>query len=464
MTEQKGRQDPTTAFILPYERTEGETAARLYELSGRQALPWQRALLYDILARDEAGLWIHTRFGYSVPRRNGKGEILTMLELLALAYGERVLHTAHLTSTSHDAWRRLCQLLDKIGVTYASIKAKGQEYIDLEDGGHIEFRTRTAKGALGEGYDLLIIDEAQEYTKTQESALKYVVSASRNPHTVMCGTPPTPASAGTVFQEFRTSVLAGEMPNAGWAEWSVEKLSDVNDRELWRETNPSLGWTLTERAIADEISGDEVDNNIQRLGLWLQYDQKSVISELAWSSICTDKLPELTGRLGVGIKYGRDGVNASVCIACRTKDGRIFVEAVGRYPVRDGTDRLISFLHRLGKNALKVIVDGANGQKLLAKDMKAERIREPYMPRVSEIIQANARFEERIYQKTLLHMEQPSLAAVVSHCEHRAIGSNGGFGWRALHDGYDISLLEAAALAVFAVDNFRDSGKQKITY
>ena len=159
-----GNQEPTIHFSLPYSQTEGQDAIDLYELTGRNALEWQQILVKDILAKNDKGLWTHTRFGYSVPRQNGKGEILAIIELYALAVGLRVLHTAHLTSTSHKAWERLCSFLDDLNVPYKSIKAKGQELIELTEGGRIEYRTRTAKGGLGESYDLLIVDEAQEYT------------------------------------------------------------------------------------------------------------------------------------------------------------------------------------------------------------------------------------------------------------------------------------------------------------
>ena len=167
-----GRQEPTTSFVLPYQITDGETAAQLYELTGRTALEWQKNLLYDILAKNEDGKWIHTTFGYSVPRQNGKGEILIMRELYGLAIGERIMHTAHLTSTSHKAWERLRDILDILGIPYHSIKAKGQEIIELRDGGRVEFRTRTTTGGLGETYDLLIIDDlgtemVNSFTATQ---------------------------------------------------------------------------------------------------------------------------------------------------------------------------------------------------------------------------------------------------------------------------------------------------------
>src|SRR5690606_35851203 len=141
----------------------------------------------------------------------------------------------------------------------------GRESIELIDGGRIDFRTRTSSGGLGESFDLLVIDEAQEYTTDQESALMYTIAASPNPQTIYCGTPPTPISSGTVFNELRNSVMEGALADAGWAEWSVDEQSDMRDVDLWYQTNPSLGLRLSERNIQSEVRGDEIDFNIQRL-------------------------------------------------------------------------------------------------------------------------------------------------------------------------------------------------------
>lgn len=227
-----GRQTPTAAVVLPYTETCGQEAIDLYNTTGRTAQQWQELLLYDILARNENDLWVHTKFGYAVPRRNGKNEIAAIRELYGLKQGESILHTAHRTTTSRAAWERLCHLLDKAKIPYKSIQAVGREHIQLEDStGRIEFRTRSSKGGLGEGFDLLVIDEAQEYTDDQASALKYVVTDSENPQTLFCGTPPTPVSSGTVFLKMRNAALRGDTQNTGWAEWSVEQQTDPHDAE-----------------------------------------------------------------------------------------------------------------------------------------------------------------------------------------------------------------------------------------
>ena len=108
MTElRKGRQTPTQSVVLPYFETKGQEAIDLYNESGRIAQEWQELLISDMLAVNEEGLWVHTKFGYSVSRRNGKNEVVVMREVYGLAAGQKILHTAHRTTTSHDAFNRL---------------------------------------------------------------------------------------------------------------------------------------------------------------------------------------------------------------------------------------------------------------------------------------------------------------------------------------------------------------------
>ena len=462
----RGRQTPTKAVILPYTRTRGGEAVELYNSTGRTAQEWQELMLYDMMAVNDDDLWTHSKFGYSVPRRNGKNEIVAMRELYGLREGEHILHTAHRTTTTHSAWERLYDLCEKAGLKItSSYRAFGKEHIEIEGGGKCEFRTRTSKGGLGEGFDLLIIDEAQEYQDDQESALKYVVSDSANPQTIFTGTPPTPVSSGTVFVNFRAAVLQGGTRNSGWAEWSVERQTDPNDIEAWYECNPSLGTVLTERKIADEIGDDEIDFNIQRLGLWIRYNQKSAISRNEWESLTAPKLPELTGKMFVGIKYSIDGQSVSMAIAIKTADGQVFVECIDCQSVRNGSGWILDFLKTAGGSIRKVVIDGASGQSLLADEMKDNRLKAPELPTVKQIIVAHASFEQALFSRSLCHMAQPSLVQAVSNCEKRAIGSAGGFGYRSIKDGVDISLLDSVVLAYWAAsDTKTEPKKQKVMY
>lgn len=461
-TKRKGNQNPTQSLILSTKRSDYKEAIELYEKSKRKAQKWQKNLLKAILSKTSKGLWQHTKFGYSLPRRNGKNEVIVIRELFALKNNEKVLHTAHRTTTSHSAWERLTSILDKSGIAYNSLRAAGREMVEVSGGGRVDFRTRSSKGGLGEGFDLLIIDEAQEYTDDQESALKYVVTDSKNPQTIFCGTPPTPVSSGTVFTNLRNKALNQETKNTGWAEWSVSEQTDPRNIESWYLTNPSLGTIFTERSVEDEIGSDEIDFNIQRLGLWIKYNQKSAISETDWGLLKVNKVPNLRGKLFAGIKYGANGTNVAMSIAVKTEDERIFVESIDCQTVRNGNLWIINFL----KNAdvAEVVIDGQSGQKILFDEILDYKLRKPILPTVKEVVVANSMWEQGIFQKTICHKDQPSLTKVATNCEKRFIGVSGGFGYKSQYEDNDIALMDSALLAHWICSISKPPKKQKIKY
>lgn len=466
-----GRQTPTTSLVLPYKKTKGKEAVEIYNKTGRTAREWQELLIYDIMAYDDEGLWVHSTYGYAVPRRNGKTEDVIMRILWGLKNGEKIIYTSHLISTSNSVWETVTYLLDSMDIKYASVKAKGQENIRLLDENDkpykldhmINFRTRSNNGGLGEGYDLLIIDEAQEYTIDQESALKYTISASSNPQIIMLGTPPTAISHGTVFQKIREKVLSGFSKNTGWAEWSVDTMQDPKNREAWYETNPSLGQGLTERVIENENTTDDVDFNIQRLGHWLSYSQKSLFTENEWDSLKISKIPNFKNKLFVGIKFGADGRHAALSIATKTDD-KIFIESIDCQSQRNGNLWIINFL----KNAdiEKIAVDGAGAQDVLKKDLKEYGIKiKIVLPKVKDVIVANNMFEQSITSlKNICHNGQESLRQVVTNCIKRAIGTNGGFGYKALIEEHEIALMDSAVLAHWLCASAKEKKKQRVNY
>ena len=144
----KGRQTPTQYVTLPYVETHGQEAIDYYNSTGRIAQEWQELLTYDILAVNEEGLWVHTKFGFSIPRRNGKNEIVAIREIYGLLNGEHILHTAHRTTTSSSASKRLASLLSGMGYTEVSRIKKGEKYDKLAEG----YYTVKALCNLGKAY------------------------------------------------------------------------------------------------------------------------------------------------------------------------------------------------------------------------------------------------------------------------------------------------------------------------
>lgn len=470
-----GRQTPTSSVVIPYEATLGERAIDLYKQTGRTPQEWQEALVYDIRATDNEGLFIHSKFGYEVPRRNGKGEIITIIELDDLFAGRRTLHTAHRTTTSSSASLRLATLLKDMGYqeiqrisrdetydkAYTYSKQFGLERIRLLDtGGSVDFRTRTSKGGLGEGFDTLIVDEAQEYTDDQQSSLQYVVTDSMNPQTILCGTPPTLVSSGTIFQKLREQCLAGQTEDTGWAEWSTEYLADCNNVDLWYECNPAMGFQLNERKIRAEDKSDELDFNIQRLGYWSKHNLKSDITATEWEAIKIKEIPKVSERLFVGIKFTAS--NVAMSVATKTSEGKVFFEAIDCQPIRNGNYWMVSKLLKMRPET--IVIDGRGAQDILKAELDEHKIKGVILPTVKEVVVANAKFEQMLYAEEICHNDQPSLKQVATNCEKRAIGSGGGFGYKAQFDQMEIGLLESAILAVWQCSESKEKKKQRISY
>ena len=128
MATRYGNQTPTHSVVLPYTVTKGPAALDLYRESGREPQEWQTLIVSDLLATNDDDLWVHPKYGYSVPRRNGKGEILTIRELYGISIGEKICHTAHRTTTSSSASKRLADLLKAMGYTEVYRPKKNEVY------------------------------------------------------------------------------------------------------------------------------------------------------------------------------------------------------------------------------------------------------------------------------------------------------------------------------------------------
>lgn len=479
MEKRIGSQEPTVWSTLPYTKTMGQEAIDTYNLTGNKALEWQEMQINKILAVDDKGSYVHRKYGFSVSRRNGKTEIFIMRELYALRHGEKVLHTAHLTATSSDSAYRLAEALKMAGYEEIVKKTRGVVYdhhftfrkqfgmeciiLLCEGGGVINFRTRTSKGGLGTKCDVLIIDEAQEYLTEQENTLKFLVSDSKNRQILMCGTPPTAISNGTVFKDFRKDVLSGRAKYSGWAEWSVPTKSDVHNVDLWYATNPSLGQVFDEDAIELEIGSDDLDFNIQRLGLWIEYNLASAITQEEWLLTEEQKVPDLKGKTFIGVKYGANGVNVALSVACKTKEDKVFISAYDVRNIREGNDWIVKYISSIG-SLDKIVVDGKGHDQILIQDLKNAGLKKPVVPSGNDFILANTQFEQAVFNDGLVHMPQPSLDIAVTNCEKKKYGSRGAFIYVPNIETIDITIMEASILAFWLCLNTKEHKGQKVSY
>ena len=182
----KGSQEPRIKIEPVRHSTEGEYAAMLMAAYGSKLDPWQEDVVDCWLGVDEAGIYTVTSAGLAMPRQNGKNICLEAREFLGMVIsGEKILHTAHQVKTAKKSFRRLAAMFtDKRHPEIQDIVKQirytnGEEAIELDNGGSIEYVARSRQSARGfDGISLLVYDEAQELTDDQVEALMATLSAS----------------------------------------------------------------------------------------------------------------------------------------------------------------------------------------------------------------------------------------------------------------------------------------------
>ena len=472
-----GNQRPRIDIYQDGDISVAEKTIALLEYYKMKLLPWQKAILRRWLALTEDGTWANSDCGLSVPRQNGKTELLIARVIGGMIFlGECLVYTAHQTTTVDEIKRRVQrffydaepEIRDLLTSEFAK-DPKSYDFVELRNGGRCIFRTRTRSAGLGFTSDTLLIDEAQEENDAQEEALRPTISAGHqhNPQVIMTGTPPTSGSAGTVFIRARRNVLAGKAENFCWQEWSVENITATDDEDAWYRTNPSLGYFVSVKAIKAESATMSQDSfNKMRLGWYAGLDAQRIFTDEEWNDLAVKevKLPE-DPDLVYSVKFAPD--RSAVTLAVGVPIGeKIHVEVIERKRMSEGIAWLVRWLLDRWRNATKIIVDGAAGQGLLIEELvrSEPRISKRLLtPNVKEAGSAYALFYQAIQDKTLTHFNQPLLNSAIRTCKRRDIGKDGMFGFAPLNPNIQMDPVDAVAFAYYGANRFRGTRRNPST-
>ena len=97
--------------------------------------------------------------------------------------------------------------------------------------------------------------------------------------------------------------------------------------------------------------------------------------------------------------------------------------------------------------------------------LKKLRIKHVETVSVSQVIKANTVFDMAMEQGSFQHMHQSAVTQVVTNCERRKIGANGGLGYQSSLEGADIALLDSMILAHWiCTETKAEKKKQHIDY
>lgn len=472
----KGSQEPRIKVEPHRIATDGDDAAALMSAYGYELDKWQKSSVDCWLGKDESGKYNVTSAGMTLPRQNGKNVCLEAREFFGLVVnGERILHTAHQVRTAKKSFRRLAAMFtDKRHPEVTDIVnqiryTNGEESIELDNGGSIEFSARSRQATRGfDGISLVVYDEAQELTDDQVEAIMATLSASATGtrQIIYTGTPPYPGCPGDVFRRRRAVCLSDPGKHDAWHEWSVaaDTLNEIkiDDESLWYMTNPALGIRLDEDFTREEMRSMSPDGFArERLGWWapvLEHKEDYAISAEDWDACASeDKKPE--GKTAYGVKFSADGAEVCLCGAVIPEEGAARISIIERKSTGQGTQWLANWLIERYNSASCVVIDGRNGVDVLIDKiaptwrMKGSVIR----PSARDVVAAVGTLTDAINERTVTWYKlQDALRESALTSIKRPIGGGWGFG------GENSTPIEACALAFWGAKTSKRNPDRKM--
>lgn len=458
-----GSQSPRISVEPARVSTDGEAAALLMATYSVTLDPWQRTVVDCWLGRNGSGGYSMTSAGLAGPRQNGKNVCYEARELYGMAIeGIHILHTAHQVVTAKKSFRRLESIFNnrrhpELRAIVRNIRyTNGEESIELDNGGSIEFSARSSQRARGfDDIGLVIYDEAQELTDDQQAAIMATLSASSSGirQIILGGTPPYSGIRGEVFRRAREAVLTSPSPSDAWHEWSVEAPSlealRLDDRALWAQANPALGSRLTEEFTAEELRKlSPVDFARERLGWWspaLTAKAEPAIPAELWDA-CRSTDPKPEGKTAYGVKFTADGSEVCLAGAVIPESGPARISLIDRRNTGGGIRWLADWLNERYHKASCVVIDGRNGA-----DVLADRIADTWKikgsvvrPTARDVAAAASTLVDRLSEGTVswYHLQAALRDSAVSAVK-RPLGGGWAFG------GDDPGPIEAASLALW---------------
>lgn len=480
-----GNQKPTFSVIGDYAYSDSaEVVAMFEDDAGGTFYPCQKLELKIMLARNDDDSPSALTIGISKPRQNGKSYAARYYAIYMGVFEHRdVLYSAHHSTTTNKMFKALCNIFEspeKYPEFASDVKSishvRGYEGIYFNDGGCIEFATRTNSGARGGTYSVIIIDEAQELTADQQDAMLPVMSAasdlsdaSSTPQVIYIGTPPSPSCKGTVFAEMHETAHSGEKNGAWWLEWAIESKDIVKDipdvdtaLKLAYKTNPAIGYRISEKIIVNEFETMSIDGFArERLGWWTPRFSRKIdhaIPADVWDACVSDELkPE--GKTAYGIKFTFDGAMVCLCGAVIDASGNARVSMIEQKPTGQGTRWLAEWLNERYNVASCVVIDGRNGADVLVDKIsdtwktKGSILR----PTARDIIASVGGLVDALNEKTVTwYRGQDALRESAITSVKRPIGGGWGFG------GEYSAPIEACALALYGAKTSKRNPTRKM--
>ena len=458
---------------------EAHAAIELWEhYSGKVLDPTQRLMVEVMMAQTGGGRWAAATTGREMPRQNGKGDEVEVVELWGLVQrSEAILHTIHdAVLLATQTQQRMLGLLEGHADLRRLVKRKwqgtGQQMIEMRNGGVIWYRTRTGGGGRGvDDVDRLVIDEAQHATEEHLSAVSPTLFANSNPQMNVLGTSAI-AGHSDWWWTIRKRALSSDPGAFGYVGHTAESVSltpdgrvvqdpvDVTDRKLWFRANPSLSSPRSAGKL--EFLEEQLRNlgpdafGREHLGVWDPEPSSAsgCIDLTVWAE-SEGMESQRPAQVALSVEMTLDRQWTMIGLAGTRSDGKTHLQVVES---ERGTGWVPDRVAELAKKwGARVGLDPAGPAGSLIADLSKAGV-EPVLLTGREYAQACGALFDRIGGGLIGHQGQPLLSIAVGAAGKHARGD--AWVWESVKSGTDVSALKAVTIATHVLNRVPEKPKR----
>lgn len=444
---------------------------------GLELIPWERWLLIHALEKLPDGSPRFRVILVLVARQNGKSTVLQILSLWSMyLFGRKlVIGTAQNLDVAEEVWEGAVEMAEAVPELAKEIdqisRVNGKKFLRLASRERYKVAAATRRGGRGLSGDLVLLDELREHqswdawaavTKTTMArALAQIWGASnagdassivlrylRKLAHVALGDPDGLAEGDTdrLVDDLDDDPVADDDMLAVF-EWSAPPGCHIMDRDGWAQANPSLGYTITERAIVSAARTDpEWVFRTEVLCQWIDHTLEGPFPPGAWKA-CADEGSVIAGgsELAWCVDVSWDRTVAHVATAGWRSDGLLHGEVVES---GQGVDWLVGwFLERPEYRPVVLQAKRAPASSLI-EEFEAAGIQVELWDGVSGTAELYDRVRSAPDDGGMFrHRDQPLLSVAANNAVTRPVGDN--WAWDRRRSALDISPLVAVTGAVW---------------
>jgi hypothetical protein len=420
---------------------------------------WQDLILQAAMGERSDGTWSAKQVGVSVPRQNGKSQLIVSRALAgALLFGEKkIVISAHAQDTARETFSKFIELFDscpalEVGGEYVAkvMNAINREFIKFRNGAVIQFKARTVSGSRGFSSDCLLLDEAQILGMPAWVSINSTMSARPNPQIWLLGTPPTPEDNGEVFTSIRNAALMGRSKTLAWLEWSADRDDDPAIESTRAKANPAWLTRINHEVVQGEFETYPPERfALDRLGIWYELgEHEQPIPLAAWSKL---EIPDERVPLGVPSRFAVSMTPervASIAVAVHGEPAH-YLDLAEMSRVDDSRMLIDWLVQRCGRR-IPVMIDSRDPAASLVPELKSRGVKVNVTGQ-QDAARACGGLLDAVTEGRVQHCGQPAIASALRVARKKAIGKAGLWEWNPDDPSSEAACLRAITLAHFGM-------------